>query len=157
MARTFCVPIMYISNKTEVRKEDILKGKGRFAVENIVKDEVLVKFVGKIVSNPSGTSIQVGFNKHLEKPATYFNHSCNANTYINYDDLTMRSLRPISPGEEITFNYNSTEYDMKESFKCGCGSENCLKIIRGFKHLSKEQQKNIKHLAPYLDKMINQG
>lgn len=54
-----------------------------------------------------------------------------------------RALRDIQPGEELTWNYLTTEYDMQKEravFDCRCGSENRVGEVKGFKYLSKEQQ-----------------
>ena len=45
----------------------------------------------------------------------------------------------IKSGDPITFFYPSTEWDMARPFDCFCGSENCLKIIKGAKYISEEQ------------------
>ncbi len=37
----------------------------------------------------------------------------------------------IKKGEEITFDYSSTEADPYWKMKCKCGSFNCRKIING--------------------------
>jgi len=63
--------------------------------------------------------------------------------------------RSIPQGEEVTYDYNTTEYSMASPFLCRCvhcgGRE-----IRGFRHLSiPEQQRRAgilaAHLRPLLD------
>lgn len=45
----------------------------------------------------------------------------------------------ILAGEDLTFFYPSTEWDMDQPFDCFCGAENCLGRIEGAKVLTPEQ------------------
>ena len=56
----------------------------------------------------------------------YFNHSCDPNVVVCFDDWTMRTCRDVAVDEELTFNYLTTELEMKEPFDCGCGCEKCF-------------------------------
>lgn len=47
--------------------------------------------------------------------------------------------RGLKAGEELTFFYPSTEWDMDQGFNCFCGSENCLGYIGGAKHMTPAQ------------------
>jgi hypothetical protein len=38
-------------------------------------------------------------------------------------------------GEDITFDYNTTEWNMHERFKCSCGTPQCRGHIQGAKHM----------------------
>jgi len=148
-----------MSQKLEVRKTE--KGKSLFAKENIRKNEILIKFKGKVLYKPTKTSLQIDENKHLEGPGEiddFINHSCNPNGYINFKDISFRALRDIKKGEEVTFNYNTTEWDMKVPFKCKCGSKDCLHKIRGFKYLTLEQKKKLRHLlSPFLKRKLKEA
>jgi hypothetical protein len=50
--------------------------------------------------------------------------------------MELRAIRDIEPGEELTFFYPSTEWDMITPFQCLCGSSQCLKRIGGARYLS---------------------
>lgn len=124
------------------------------------RDEVVLVLRGEIISQPTKYSIQIDEHKHLE-PYTdpqdvrslirFLNHSCDPSAYINFDDLTVRALRNLEAGEEVNFNYNTTEYEMANPFRCNCESENCLVEIGGFKYLPlSEQIKLASQLAPHL-------
>ena len=57
---------------------------------------------------------------------------------IGMVDTTNRvvvALRDIEAGEAITFFYPSTEWDMAQPFECGCGSTQCIKVVKGAKYL----------------------
>jgi hypothetical protein len=132
----------------------------------IARDEVVFVLQGRITDEPTKYSIQIDAGKHLEPFSPYpddveslihfFNHSCEPSTYISFDDLTVRALRDLEPGEEVTFNYNTTEYEMANPFRCHCDSPNCLLEIRGFKLLpADERRKLMPQLAPYLRAIVN--
>jgi len=54
----------------------------------------------------------------------FMNHSCDPNTWWADDD-TMVARRDIQPGEEITYDYATTEITIPFEMKCGCGSPQC--------------------------------
>ena len=149
---------MFISKKLEVRKT--IKGKSLFAREDAEKDKILIKFEGQVLHYPKKSTLQIDENKHLEREGTidnYLNHSCKPNGYVNFDDLTFRTLRKIKKGEEVTFNYLTTEWDMAYKFQCQCNSENCLKHIKGFKYLTPKQKKKLEPLlSPFLKRKLKE-
>ena len=86
-----------------------------------------------------------------ESIENFLNHSCEPNGYINFEDLTFRALRNIKKGEELTFNYLTTEWDMANKFDCKCDSKDCFGYIGGFKYLPlKEKTKLLPFLSPFL-------
>jgi hypothetical protein len=121
---------------------------------------VVLPMLGEITSEPSKYSIQIGEGRHLEpyydpldfqSSVRFLNHSCDPSTYISFEDLTVRALRDLEAGEEVNFNYNTTEYDMANPFECHCDSVNCLGYIGGYRHLSLgERIKLDPHIAPHL-------
>jgi len=65
----------------------------------------------------------------------YMNHSCRANSGGNGKDaFTIRALRDIRKGEEITYNYTEdfsgeTRHAFRK-FQCRCEEKQCKTIIR---------------------------
>lgn len=53
------------------------------------------------------------------------------------------AIKEIKSGQEITFDYCTTEYEMAEQFKCNCKSKMCRGFIQGFKYLNTEEKKDI--------------
>jgi len=141
------------SAKLEVR---LTNGrKGLFALVPIAKDELLIDLNGEeILSSPTRRSLQISEGKHAfgrEESVGYLNHGCDPNVFLDFSCLGVRALKDIRAGEEVTINYSATEYEMHDSFPCNCGSPACLRIIRGFKFLTREQRLKLKpYLAPYL-------
>ncbi len=111
------------------------------------------------MSSPTRRSLQIGEGKHAfgrEETVGYLNHSCDPNVFLDFSCLCVRALKDIRAGEEVTINYAATEYEMHDSFPCDCGSPACLRIIRGFKFLTREQQLKLQpYLAPYLLSRLN--
>ncbi|MBC8098453.1 MAG: SET domain-containing protein, partial [Armatimonadetes bacterium] len=67
-------------------------------------------------------------------PERYMNHSCDANTWWSDDD-TMIARRDIQAGEEITYDYATTEVTVPYAFDCLCGSNICRKRVTNLDHL----------------------
>lgn len=62
---------------------------------------------------------------------------------MNLSELTVCALRDIAPGEEITFNYLTTESGMAVPFNCICGSSNCFGFIQGRNFLTRSQAERL--------------
>ena len=152
---------MYVSNKIEVR--DTKKGKSIFAIDEIVKDEIIFEFEKNFLKYPTKTSMQIDETKHQEctnpeAVENFLNHSCDPNGYIDFKDLTYRALRPIKKGEELTFNYLTTEWELANKFNCKCDSQKCYGKIKGFKYLTLEQKRELKPLlSPFLKKKLKEA
>ena len=85
------------------------------------------------------------------------NTSSSDNILDHFSCLCVRALRNIQRGEEVKVNYAVTEYEMHDSFRCDCGSPGCLRMIRGFKFLTRDQQLELKpYLAPHLLKKLDE-
>jgi len=125
------------------------KGESLCAVKHINKNDIILKLKRRILKSSTTTSIQIDENKHIEcKWLNIENHSCKPNSYFKYNDLSIRTLRKIKSGEEISFNYLTTEWNLHHKFKCKCGSKNCFQNIKGFKHLTLKQKKKLKPMLP---------
>lgn len=144
-----------------------INGKGLTAHKAIEAGNIVIATRGMIQNGEicSSFAIQVDTTSYIElngMDAMYINHSCEPNCFVDFDQinrgkLIFRALRNITFGEEITFNYNTTEYDMdywKCSFSCQCGSANCIDEVKGFRYLGDANKEKIQLLlSPYL---INQ-
>jgi hypothetical protein len=129
------------------------------AVRPIPKGTLVFRVEGKETQTPTRFSIQIGKDLHVDQgPARnasdnvaryfwrYMNHDCDPSTSIR--DRQCVALRDIAPGEAVTFDYNTTEYDMAEPFACRCGSANCAGVVRGARHLTDEQKAKMGSLLP---------
>jgi hypothetical protein len=106
--------------------------------------DVILVLEGLLSHAPSRYSVQVGADLHVQ-PAPgipedsvraawrFLNHSCRPNASFRGPVLT--ALEAIAIGQEITFNYNTTEAEMAEPFVCRCG--HCSgTTVSGFRNLS---------------------
>lgn len=83
-------------------------------------------------------TIQVGPHAHIEELGVlaYLNHSCQPNTIVNVSELTVSAARDIAAGDELSFFYPSTEWEMERPFICLCGAPQCVRLVAGAKYLS---------------------
>lgn len=129
-----------------------------FAQENIAAGELIFSCEEcLLVSMPSRYSVQVGVEQHIDLPLEredeaiyqwkFMNHGCQPNVAFDVVSWQFRAARDIRMGEQLRFNYNTTEYQMAEPFFCNCNDLKCYGQIAGFKYLSEEQRENIE---PYI-------
>jgi len=107
-------------------------------------------------------SLQLDHDTHIEAdgdlpedamrarhPWRFLDHSCSPNARIAGRILV--AIAPITAGSHITFDYTTTEASMSTPFDCHCGAAACLGTVRGFLHLTPEQQRaRGPWLAPHL-------
>ena len=125
--------------------------RGLFVLRPVRKDEALITYDGPILHHPTRYSVQIDDNRHIEgtpESNAYLNHSCTPNTYVDWNGVFLRALRDIAAGEELTCNYLTTDREIHEKFLCSCGAPNCYREIKGFKHLSLEQQRELERFVP---------
>ena len=99
------------------------------------KDQAIISFSSReILKEPSFLTIQIDIGKHILLQPDYLqytNHSCEPNVFFDTTGMKLVALRDISIGEELTFFYPSTEWDMAQPFHCKCGKNKCLHMISG--------------------------
>ena len=141
---------MSLAEGTAIR-DGGLNGRGLFALRAVLQNEILITYDGPILDHPTRYSIQTGENEHIEGTATSnacLNHSCAPNTFVDWEGVFLRARRDIQPGEELTCNYLTTDWEIHEKFVCSCGAPNCYGEIRGFKYLSPKQQRELERFVP---------
>lgn len=121
-------------------------------------------------TEPSKYTVQTDIKKHwwMDLPASFINHSCHPNlglkppanntTSAVYDFFAKRDIKA---GEQLFWDYETTEYEISEKFHCQCGAPNCRKALKGFRYHSlqvlAEHGNNGEWIAPYLLRMINKN
>ena len=139
-----------------------IHGIGVFAVEPFKPNDLMAVVTGTISSAPAPgqrrISVQIAAGEHFvpDSIIDYINHSCQANAYLEYENGNIRIIasKPVSEGEEITFDYCTTELEIGHPFNCGCGSTECLTLVRGFKYLTRPAKaKRMKQAMNYLREM----
>ncbi|KAI8826165.1 uncharacterized protein EV422DRAFT_515594 [Fimicolochytrium jonesii] len=113
------------------------------ATTHFTPNTVLLSFADTMtpVPKPSYTTVQISTTEHIELNSNlvYLNHSCDPSCVIDTVKKEVRVVREVREGEELTFFYPSSEWDMDQAFDCWCGSEKCLKRIQGAKYLTVDQ------------------
>lgn len=151
-------------NKIQIIKSKI-EGKGIATNVNLKKGD-FVGYVNGPIKHKVNSSQKdsednpdwVGFKKDYwidpQPPFKYINHSCEPNCGIT-GTKTVRALRNITAGEELTFDYSTSEIDPDWvlDYTCRCGAKSCRKQIRSIQSLS---EKKIKSYLPYIPTSFKQ-
>lgn len=165
-----------MNSKLEIR-DDSKYGRGVFTKEDIEKDEVLIVMGGHIfdtdLENEVGefaTNYNMDISEEfsfcpkeesdlMKMPQHLVNHSCDPNAGFS-EQCFMVAIKDISAGDEIVYDYAFVMFSSDDSeshfeMECGCGSENCRKIIREDDWKLPEIQKNyLQYFQPFLRKKI---
>lgn len=122
-----------------VRQNIVTEQKAFFARQNYQPGDVIISFSSSaILSEPTYLTVQVGIDKHIllqPEHLQYINHSCDPSVFFDTYSMEVVALKPIAEGDEMTFFYPSTEWDMAQPFDCFCGTSRCLGQIKGAAHI----------------------
>lgn len=154
-------PRMPEGARCRVAVRDVRSGRGLVALEAASAGAVILELDGEILPTASRHSVQVGMREHLHPSRDavaadsvdrcswrFLNHSCDPNCWL--DGLVLRARRDIAPGEQLTFDYNCTEWSMASPFRCGCGACDGA-TVQGYAHLDADgRTRRAAHLAPHL-------
>jgi hypothetical protein len=129
-----------------VRQNLVNNQKAFFAQQSYQPGDIITNFsAGQVLSEPTYLTVQVDIDRHImlqPEHLQYINHSCDPNVFFDTYTMQVIALRPIKEGNEMTFFYPSTEWDMAQPFTCYCGSHKCLGEIKGAAHISGEVLSN---------------
>jgi len=168
-ARSIAVqPTGHVSAKLEGRLISSKGGRGLFARENVRAGEVLLVWGGDVVTGEAlhwmseekhRLAVQIEDDLYLvttnEGPADWVNHSCDPNAGL-VGQIVLAALRDIQPGEEICFDYATTDGSPYDEFECGCGSSLCRHRVTGNDwKKSGLQTRYAGHFSPYIQRRID--
>lgn len=143
-------PDVSTGRRIQTRRSGV-HGRGVFALQDIAAGEVLVEYVGEVISwqeaqdrhphDPSQPNHTFYFHvdedhvidaKHGGNSSRWINHSCHPNCYADERDgrIFITALRNIAAGEELNYDYGliiDEPYTkkLKAEYPCWCGSDNC--------------------------------
>jgi SET domain-containing protein len=147
-----------------VVKKSSIQGKGVFAGKDFERGETIGSMHGRSVNfltyeklyrrgnkRVSCDPFQIGLRAYitLENRYNLINHSCDPNAAVQ-GVRTIVARKPIKKGEEITYDYSSTEwtpYDYPPYYtdgwpmNCRCGERKCRRVIACFPYLPRAVQK----------------
>jgi len=108
----------------------------------------------------TGTRIRKGEKRLLDR-SEYTNHSCDPNIWQEIDDdCVMTARRDIHVGEEVTYDYCTSESENSKQvaigWKCGCASSVCRGKLTGTEYKNPILQKRYeRRWSPYLQSRID--
>lgn len=130
-----------------------------FAAVSFNPGDVISKF-GAATTQSFATylTVQTAADTHITlmpEFLQYINHSCDPNVFFNTTTMELVCLKAMQPGDEFTFFYPSTEWEMAQPFVCNCGNATCLQLINGASHLSVETLSKYK-LTDFIRQQVRQ-
>lgn len=87
-------------------------------------------------------TVQVARDRHinLNSDLLYINHSCDPSLIFDTaGQVVWVGPKGLHPGDELTFFYPSTEWDMAQPFSCFCGTPACRGRISGARAMPRSQ------------------
>ena len=138
------------ARRIQVRRSGV-HGKGVFAVADIPEGEVIIEYVGEVItwkealrrhphdpSDPNHTFYFHIDDKHVidalygGNASRWINHACDPNCEPDEigGRIFIRALRDIRAGEELNYDYGLVidaplTPELKADYPCWCGSQNC--------------------------------
>ena len=159
----------YLNPKVEARPNEHKGGGGVYAIQPVHSGELILCWGGAIVTEEQlytlserqrSHSIQVEEGLYQvtlgePEPADYINHSCEANAGLS-GQICIVALRDINPGEEICFDYGTSDGSPYDEFDCACGAPHCRKHVTGSDWMLPELWERYEgHFMPYLQRRID--
>jgi uncharacterized protein len=121
-------------------------GEGLFASVDLKREELIFTWEGVLKSGRypwyvGDRWLQIDKSQWIaplrNNPGWYINHSCNPNSGIK-DSVKVVAMKDIRRGEEVTFDYSTSESEDGWYLICHCEDKKCRRIIRSYKFLSTE-------------------
>ncbi|GAN06880.1 conserved hypothetical protein [Mucor ambiguus] len=110
------------------------------AQRTYAKGAVIATLEGLTPGAKRYSTVQISKTEHIElnSDLVFMNHSCDPSTLMDVDRMVVSATRDLAAGDELTFFYPSTEWDMAQPFSCWCGSSKCIETVQGAQYLSTE-------------------
>jgi SET domain len=94
-----------------------------------------------VFSEPSYLTVQTGDDTHITLQPQflqYINHSCSPNAFFDTTTMQLVCIAQILPGDQFTFFYPSTEWQMAQPFDCRCSTPACIGQVAGASQIDRE-------------------
>jgi len=90
----------------------------------------------KLINKPNRYTVQIDRDRHTEVgKLAALNHSCDPNVILDTSNLIAYACKGIEKGEELSFFYPATEWELDAPFICLCGASNCIHVVAGARFL----------------------
>jgi SET domain len=113
----------------------------------------------KVIAKANRYTVQIGRDRHTEVgKLSALNHSCDPNVILDTENLQMVACRDIEEGEELSFFYPATEWEMDAPFICLCGASNCIHVVAGARFLPLSTLENHylnRHIRELMIELLN--
>ena len=113
----------------------------------------------KIEDRPNRFTVQIGRDKHTNVgKLAALNHSCAPNVILDTENLLVYACKDIEKGEELSFFYPATEWEMDAPFICLCGASSCIHVVAGARFLPLSTLENHflnKHIREYMIELLH--
>jgi hypothetical protein len=113
----------------------------------------------KVIDKANRYTVQIGRDRHTEVgKLSALNHSCDPNVILDTENLQMIACRDIEQGEELSFFYPATEWEMDAPFICLCGASNCIHVVAGARFLPLSTLENHylnRHIRELMIELLN--
>lgn len=124
------------------------------------KGEIICEIpTAKVIETANRYTVQIGRDRHTEVgKLSALNHSCDPNVLLDTENLQMIARRDIAEGEELSFFYPSTEWEMDAPFICLCGASNCIHVVAGARFLPLSTLENHylnRHIREMMIELLN--
>ncbi|KAH8555657.1 hypothetical protein BGW37DRAFT_478069 [Umbelopsis sp. PMI_123] len=126
-------------------------------VRSFKKGDVIVSLEGLTAGPKAYSSVQISETEHVElnSDLLYMNHSCSPTAILDLKRKAVLANKDLAAGDEITFFYPSTEWDMAQPFDCWCGSTSCIKRVQGASKIDAATLKNFQ-LSEHIQRLLDQ-
>jgi hypothetical protein len=145
-------------------------GEGTFVREPIAAGEVIARWTGRVVNGSAlvalparlrANSIQIDDDAYLVPPrlvaGDHVNHGCDPNAGLR-GDRTLVAMRDISAGEEISYDYATSDASDYDEFTCHCASAQCRGAVTGDDWRRADLRERYRGwFSPYLQRRIDAG
>lgn len=135
-------------------------GMGVYAARDLTVGEPVVQMRGLVLAREQVDwerhwSMQIGPDEFLCNDADhphldhFLNHSCDPNLAFVRGGLPrlspwLHARRSIRAGEELCWDYSTSEDDPAWSMPCRCGAPTCRGLVTGYSRLSPAQQQALR-------------
>ena len=158
----------FLSRKLAVRSCTDKPGRGVFAAETVEAGELVAVWGGRIVARAEAEALPPEWRRYVVQveeaqflaplepldAAELINHCCQPTCGLS-GQIALVALRRLRPGEEITFDYATSDGSSYDEFECACGTASCRGKITGRDWLLPDLQRRYRGwFSPYLTRRI---
>lgn len=156
-------PVHYCNPNTLLIKQSGIHGSGCYSLAPIPEGAYVVQYTGPVLTKEQADELYserpdtylfcLGEGESVidgENVAAFINHSCDPNCETDEVDgkVWVIALRDITPGEELTYDYNLYDGDDDDEAPCNCGARDCRKTMYGDEEMERRAKAKALTAAP---------